>query len=91
MFRDKSSYSMGKSSKLKLDRGIRDELRRIMRDRGVRPAAERIAARCNAASSWGGYSALHGEHVSWVTAQRTTGDRDRGRRLLTAADGAADV
>ena len=91
IFRDSASYRLGRLGTLKLDRGARNELRRLMMDKGVGPAAERIAARCNEASAWGGYEARTGRQAAFVVAKSAKPDSNRGRRILTAASGAADL
>ena len=90
MFVDKPSYRLGRKSRLVVDRQLRDQLRAAMLEKGVRPAADRMAQRLNAASSWGGYEAWHGRQSSMLIARGASRDSDRGRRMLTAASGAAD-
>ena len=60
-------------------------------EKGVTPAAQRIAARCNEGSTWGGYVSRTGRQAAWVIATSTKPDSNRGRRILTAASGAADA
>ena len=89
IFRDTSSYKLGRKGSLKMNRGARDELRALMLDR-INPAADRIASRANAASSWGGYEARRGRNVAFVSVRRGGKDSNRGRRLLQLAPGAAE-
>ena len=87
MYKDKGSYRFGKSGRLQLNPGIRDGLRELMHEKGIQPAAERIAQVANQSSSWGFYKALHGEQTSAVVAlQAADKDSERGRRLLSALD-----
>ena len=56
----------------------------------MNPAADRIASRANAASSWGGYESRRGRKVAFVAVRRGGKDSNRGRRLLQLAQGAAE-
>ena len=84
-FRDSGTYKLGGGATLRMNPGIRDELRQAIYEQGIRPAADAIVARCNSASSWGGYSAWHGDTVSRVTGINA-GSSERGRRLLQAVE-----
>ena len=65
----------------------RDELKELMMQRGVAPAAGHIADVCNDASEWGGYVADDaGEQAAFVDVLGGTADNERGRRLLAALD-----
>lgn len=88
IFRDQRSYSLGKLGRLEIARGARDDIRALMMDR-IGPTAARIASRCNESSSWGGYESRVGRQAAWVVATR--GGGDRGKRILTAASGAAEL
>lgn len=91
IFRDRGAYKLGATSTLRMNSGARDELRQAMIDQGVRPAADAMARALNAGSSWGGFRATHGRQASWVSALAASRDSDRGRRMLTAANKAADT
>ena len=91
IFRDRASYKLGRSGRLVINPGVRDELRAMMHERGVKPAGDAMARRLNASSTWGGFVAVHGRKVSWVSALSANRNSDRGRRMLTAANKAADT
>lgn len=91
IFRDRGAYKLGATSTLRMNSGARDELRKLMMDRAVNPAADAIARRLNDASSWGGYRASRGRQAAFVSALGASRDSDRGRRMLTAANKAADT
>ena len=91
IFRDRASYKLGRSGRLVINPGARDELRAMMHERGAKPAADAMARRLNGSSSWGGFVAVHGRKVSWVSALSANRNSDRGRRMLTAANKAADT
>ena len=90
VFRDRGTYRLGASSSLRLNPGARDELRALAMSKAGRPAADRMAERLNASSSWGGFRATHGRQASWVSALSASRDSDRAKRMLTAANKAAD-
>lgn len=69
-----------------IEAGARDALASTMMAQGVHPAALQIAASCNAASTWGGYSAFTGDQVARVYGVNAKSS-ERGRRLLAAVDG----
>lgn len=91
IFRDKQSYRLGKLGSLKMDRNARDDIRALAMGKVIGPAAQRIAARCNEGSSWGGYEARTGRQAAFVVAVSAKPDSNRGRRIMTAASGAADL
>ena len=90
IFRDRGAYRLGSTSSLRLNPGVREELRALAMSKAGKPAADRMAERLNAASSWGGFVAVHGRWVSWVSALSASRDSDRAKRMLTAANKAAD-
>lgn len=69
-----------------IEAGARDELASRMMTDGVHPAAEEMARRCNAASSWGGYESWLSERSARIYALAAGQDSDRARRLLAAVD-----
>lgn len=85
-FRGRREFYRDPNIEFSVDAGARDALAQQMLDRGVRPAAEALAARCNAASSWGGYRVWHGDTVSQVRGINA-GSGERGRRMLQAVAG----
>lgn len=85
-FKDKASYKLGRLGRLVLFPGVRSELRDMMMEQGIIPAAKRAAQVCNDASSWGGYSATYGRNAAWVYASNAK-DGERARRILTAVTG----
>ena len=85
IFRDRGIYKLGAGATLHMNPGVRDELRQAIYEQGIRPAADAIAARCNGASSWGGYSVWHGDTISRATGINA-GSSERGRRLLQAVE-----
>lgn len=64
--------------------GARDQIAAPMLAE-IRRHADEIAAAANAASSWGGYQAVHLPSRSRVYGLNGGGDSDRGRRLLQLA------
>lgn len=90
-FVDRGSYRLGGTSKLKMDGGARDALRTLVLERAVRPAADAAAQRLNGVSSWGGYVAIHGRAVSWVSALSAGTDSERARRMLTVVNQSGGV
>lgn len=90
IFKDPATgYRMGRKGRLVVARGARDDIRAAMLAK-IGPAADRIASRANAASSWGGYRASRGRQAAFVSAPRAGGDSNRGRRLLQLTQGAAE-
>lgn len=81
----KSRHRGGSNLSFAIYAGARDELASRMMAEGVHPAAMQIAASCNEASSWGGYTAFTGDQVARVYGVNS-GSSDRGRRLLSAVD-----
>ncbi|WP_040281449.1 hypothetical protein [Tessaracoccus massiliensis] len=84
-FGGRREFYRGRDWELAIEAGARDALSRQIYEQGIRPAADAIAARCNGASSWGGYSVWHGDTVSRVTGINA-GSSERGRRLLQAVE-----